>query len=82
MNRSKILRDTIRLMEIAEGMIGDGPVKLDYVLTTLKDELGHFYNDYEEEIKTLIEAVIFITKFKENINVNKVKRGCKGCFKF
>ncbi len=86
-NLKNVLESTINLMEIAEDMEEvDGSQRKEYVIHKMKKKLGMLYDSYKNEIDTIIESVIFITKLGRVIMINdqNIRKSCIGssCFKF
>jgi len=86
-NLKNVLEMSINFMEIAENMQEvEGNQRKEYVLYKMKKHLGMLYDSYENEIETIIESVIFITKLGRVIMINQcdITKNCIGssCFKF
>jgi len=82
MNLENILRDVIGYMEFVEKKGNNvlGTEKKRLVISMIKTELGHIYKNYKEEVETMIELVIFISKLDKKLNINKkVKRTILDC---
>tara|TARA_R110000803_G_scaffold3847_2_gene13129 strand:- start:476 stop:742 length:267 start_codon:yes stop_codon:yes gene_type:complete len=80
MNLENILRDVIGYMEFVEKNKPLGSNKKKLVISLIKTNLGSVYKNYEEEIETMIELVIFISKLDKKLNINKkVKRSILDC---
>jgi hypothetical protein len=59
-----------------------GKEKREYVMMKMKDKLGDLLPSYEFEIQTIIETIIFLSRFGRKIHINEISKNCSGCFNF
>ena len=85
-NLRNVLESVVLLMEIAEELEEgklSGDQKKEYVMFKMKDKLGQLLPSYEYEINTILETIIFLSRFGRKIHINDISKNCNtSCFKF
>ena len=87
-NLKNVLEDVICLMEFVEDMDTkedkiSGVEKKYYVIKEMKKRLGILFPNYIDEIETILETTIYLSKLGRTIMVNNEIKKCfknKSCF--